>query len=391
MRSKGFLIVVSSLILISCLVFIWGCGSVSKGGITRLYLAGRGNYIYAFNVESLTIESSIYLPLANTFVHGVALSPDKRTLYALGVPNWYFGYDYHLTDPLHGNWLLYAIDLATRDLSFTYIVPADINYTWLGCYLAVTPDGQRIITASKLKPAVLSFSTSPLSFEAYTPTDGGDPSYPCGLVISADGRYAYVGNWAYNGSISSSEVYKYDIAAKTIVGTVELDPGYGIGMPSFNPAGDKLYVPSPYDSGTGKVFIIDLAPDFTLETTSIDVGNYPWGIGFSADGKKAYVTNMIDNSILVVSTEVGAYYKVLTDEAGSVPCNVVMDHARNRAYVNGREDGYITIIDTINDTVEAQIVIDSRSDQITPASVMTNSAAGPQGKNSRQSIRPMAF
>jgi YVTN family beta-propeller protein len=100
----------------------------------------------------------------------------------------------------------------------------------------------------------------------FIPVAGGSDGYsPLGMtVVSADGAYAYSTNRYLN------EVEVTDIAARTLVASIEVgSEPYGI---DFSPDGTKLYVAN---SGAQNVSVVDVAS--RTELRRVTIPPHPWG------------------------------------------------------------------------------------------------------------------
>ena len=106
--------------------------------------------------------------------------------------------------------------------------------------------------------------------------------------------------------------------------------------------------------GAGSVTRTDLNPhiNYTTHTSppavrKRSVGD-PRGIVWKADGSKAYVTGMGSNNVITIGTT-GARTVPDPIDVGEGPTGIVLDEARNRAYVLNKFDGSISTIDITTD------------------------------------------
>ncbi len=65
----------------------------------------------------------------------------------------------------------------------------------------------------------------------------------------------------------------------------------------YSPTGSFAYITNP---GNNTVSVIDTATNNV--TATVNVGNHPWGVAVSSDGKKVYVTNVFSDSVSVIDT-----------------------------------------------------------------------------------------
>ncbi|HNR53747.1 MAG TPA: hypothetical protein PKJ19_01165 [Flavobacteriales bacterium] len=106
--------------------------------------------------------------------------------------------------------------------------------------------------------------------------------------------------------------------------------------------------------GAGSVTRTDLNPHINYSTHSSppadrvrSIGD-PRGIAWKADGTKAYVTGMGSNNVITIGTT-GARTVPEPIKVGEGPTGIVIDDARNRAYVLNKFDGSISTIDITTD------------------------------------------
>ena len=106
--------------------------------------------------------------------------------------------------------------------------------------------------------------------------------------------------------------------------------------------------------GAGSVTRTDLNPHINYSTHSSppadrvrSIGD-PRGIAWKADGSKAYITGMGSNNVVTIGTT-GARTVPEPINVGEGPTGIVIDDARNRAYVLNKFDGSISTIDITTD------------------------------------------
>ena len=148
----------------------------------------------------------------------------------------------------------------------------------------------------------------------------------------------------------------------------------------INPDGTFVYTPSAQLAATGgtDVFTVKLEdqglhfhgvlgifqPDFGHSTTatvpvtvnaSIDVGDQPRGVAVSADGKRVYVVNQLDDDISVIDTATNTVVTTIT--VGDSPYGVATNPSAARAYVTNSADGTVSVINTATNTVATTITV----------------------------------
>jgi DNA-binding beta-propeller fold protein YncE len=85
--------------------------------------------------------------------------------------------------------------------------------------------------------------------------------------------------------------------------TIPMPSGGGAAQPAVTPNGKYLFVPiQGYTSYGNTVVIVDTATDSVIGQP-ITVGNYPDWISITPNGKYAYVSNGIDNTVSVIDVK----------------------------------------------------------------------------------------
>jgi len=324
MKNKTFFGLIFAVVLLFLVALMYGCATSptsppSPTLSTRLYFASLENSVGVLNLETLTTEESIVFPDATADISGVALSADKKILYA--------------TDRVNNKILSYNTETSAFDSADS---PYQVDYIF------ASHDGSKIFASMNVYAGFLSFTTSPFTFEAFVTSEVGGSTYS--YAISPDDNYVYAPNYDNNFMM------KYDVSGQSIIGTTEGHPsGIRPSVLAFHPNGQKIYFT---DDTADKVFILDTAT-FSVEGTSISVGHGPWGIDFILGGSKAYVANYNDNTVSVIQGDIEV--SVITDEANTGPAWIIADSSRNRAYMSGWTEPIISVIDTTTDTIVATI------------------------------------
>jgi DNA-binding beta-propeller fold protein YncE len=347
MKNKFFYFLLMFSMTISSFVFLFGCGNVSGGGggggssetpLTKLYIASQNNKVHVFNLETLSTEEPIVFPGSSTSIRGIAVSPDKQYLYAAD--------EY--------NSKLYKYNIATGALN-----TAEVNTALLdkfGYYLAVSPDGSRVfIGTGSDKNGIFAFTTDPFTLEACATVEIGVPTGEVcfGIAVSSDNNYAYV------ASCGGHHIFKYNVASKTIEAVLDLTSSCLPAIIAFNPAGNLLYVPIWYSEDT----VVTVNPTtLSLEAAHIHCSEAAYHIAF-VSSSKAYVANFetgaSNDHISVVDVANNTVEATIPQTNNSRTCYVVVDNSRNRAYVNHQNNGILTVIDTLTDTLSATYEIGS--------------------------------
>jgi YVTN family beta-propeller protein/cysteine-rich repeat protein len=103
--------------------------------------------------------------------------------------------------------------------------------------------------------------------------------------------------------------------------------------------------------------------------TSVPVGKAPWGVAWTPDGTRVFVTNREGQSVSVVDPL--AEDVITTIAVGKQPLGVAVHPSLPRAYVTSYDDGTVTVIDTTTFGVVGTIRVDRG-----PAGVAVHPAGG---------------
>lgn len=129
-------------------------------------------------------------------------------------------------------------------------------------------------------------------------------NHPAHVVLTSDGRYAYVTN-AGDNSVSV-----VDVAARKAMGTIPVGE-YPHGL-RVSPDGKEVYVAN---LNGGTVSVIDTAAQ--KEVAKIPVGKGPAQTGFAPDGRLAFVSLSGENKVALIDR--AARKVVKTIEVGTIP------------------------------------------------------------------------
>jgi YVTN family beta-propeller protein len=163
-------------------------------------------------------------------------------------------------------------------------------------------------------------------------------------VLMASGQYAYITNYG------NSTVSVIDTATNTITTTVKVgDRPFGVAV---NPAGTKLYVTNPY--GSNIVSVIDVAKSAVIARVPVG-GNSPHGVAVTPDGKKVYVANCESNNVSVIDTTTNTV--TTTVNVGSYPIGVTVTPDGTKIYVTNYNNNSVSLIDTTSNKVTATIPV----------------------------------
>lgn len=196
------------------------------------------------------------------------------------------------------------------DLTTNSIVGAPIVVGLAPASLAITPNGAFVYTINYVD-GNLGTGTASIIRTSDNTVVGTIPGFsgPFTIVISADGKRAYVTNFGSNNfSPQGTTVSVIDLTTNTISATIPvgLQPS-GIALTPNNRFAyvtnyNTLYLGPNFThltSGKGTVNIIDTCTNTVLCTVLV-VGSSPAAIAISSDGRRAYVTNYRSNTVSVI-------------------------------------------------------------------------------------------
>jgi YVTN family beta-propeller protein len=79
-------------------------------------------------------------------------------------------------------------------------------------------------------------------------------------------------------------------------------------------------------------------------TDTIDVGDQPFSVAFSPNGKKAYVANYLGSTVSVITVKTGE--ETDTIDVGDIPYSVAFSPNGKKAYVANYLDDTVSVIKT---------------------------------------------
>ena len=162
---------------------------------------------------------------------------------------------------------------------------------------------------------------------------------PVGVAFRPDGQYAYVVNAGQN-RVSVVNTDSQTVETHIRVGSTPQEI-------AINAAGTRAYVTN---SGDGTVSVIDLATNEQL--TTVAVGEEPNGVAVRPGDGQVYVVNsqQDDNTVSIIDTRTNRVVATLTREEdegriGLVPQKVTFSPDGRRAFVTNSLDDTVSIID----------------------------------------------
>ncbi|HEY6495393.1 MAG TPA: YncE family protein [Trebonia sp.] len=263
------------------------------------------------------------------------------------VPGFSGDQDYASTDEgiaIHGSTLYFAdtgdssiavINAATLNPKDYNPAETDIRTGTFPQDLAVTPDGSQLWVANtgpQTQPnsptSVSVIDTATKKVTATIPTEGA----PTQVAFSPDGTRAYVA--------TASGLYTFSAKTLTKAGFTS-----GLGEPhsvAVAPNG-TVYV-TDTDGNAVKV----ISPSGQV-TATIGVGQLPWDVVVSADGKTAYVANPDSDSVSVISTAANAV--TATVSVSGDPDTLGLTPDGSQLWIGQRSLANVTLLDTKTATV----------------------------------------
>jgi gliding motility-associated-like protein len=241
--------------------------TVSPDGST-VYVSCFGSYnIIVIDATTNKITGNINL---STNPEGVVVSPDGTKLYACNGTN------------------VSVINTSNQQTI------AQIPYGEYPFEIAVSPDGSKVYASDHYTDSVKVINTVTNTIESAFKSD----QVPSGLVVSPDGKRLYVAN------TYGDDIWVMNTADNSLITSIPV--GTGPWGEVLSPDGNTLYETNSGDaefSGGANSNTVSVINTTTYKTTAlIPVGRYPIGISITADGKKVYVANDIDDNVTVINT-----------------------------------------------------------------------------------------
>jgi len=161
-------------------------------------------------------------------------------------------------------------------------------------------------------------------------------SHPSHVVTSRDGRYAYITN------ADTDRVSVVDIQGKKVIAEVATG-GYPHGL-RLSPDGRELYVANVTDN---TVSIIDTQS--LKEAARVSVGKAPVQVAFTPDGKHVYVSLRDEDSVAIIDTSTRKVVKNIS--VGRNPIQLYAAAGSSKMYVanqgsDNNPDDTVSVIDT---------------------------------------------
>ncbi|MBN1139692.1 MAG: beta-propeller fold lactonase family protein [Anaerolineae bacterium] len=174
---------------------------------------------------------------------------------------------------------------------------------------------------------------------------------PFDIVISPDGRQAYVANR------STDNLLVLDLTTGQIEEVIDLYPqaAHPLGPApvrlALTPAGDRLLVINAHD---GSVIVLDTATHTVLDTVA--VGRSPEDVAISPDGSLAYVPNKHDWTVSAIDLTALEVVDTIPVPGGGGPFAVAFAPDGSRGYVAVQDDA-VHVIDPATHAISRTIPV----------------------------------
>ena len=159
------------------------------------------------------------------------------------------------------------------------------------------------------------------------------------------GPYAYFTN-SGNGTVSVIDTVTNDLTSMVKVG----NHPWGVAVSSN---GKKVYVTNVYSND---VSVIDTATN-TVKAT-MNGFNEPWGVAVSPDGKTVYVANSASNKVSVINAEANTVASTVI--VGNNPRGIAVTPDGKTVYITNQNSNTVSVIDAATNTVSATVPVGSQ-------------------------------
>lgn len=300
-----------------------------------------GRYAYVGNRSDGTASVSVIDAVTGTataintgeYSGPLVFGPDGRYAYVAN----YDGGTVSVIDPVTGT----ATSFNTGANSGNHY---DNNVTSDG--LVVSPDGRYAYVANYGAGTVSVIN--PATGTVTTIKTGAVVSGVNSLVVSPDGRYAYVANRV--DGVASVSVINPATGTATTVKTGEYSGGLVV-----SPDGRYAYVAN-YADGITSVSVINpvtgTATTINTQTGTIDPRVFSGGLVVSPDGRYAYIANYVDGSVSIINPATGTATTVDTGpiDTATFERGLVVSPDGRYAYAINHSDGTVSIINPVTGT-----------------------------------------
>lgn len=185
-------------------------------------------------------------------------------------------------------------------------------------------------------------------------TNSGEPDAAAGAAGHQDGAHGQGhgshGDAHGQGAAQPGAIWAIDTATNAVVAKVAVGahPAHVV----VSPDGRRAYVSN---GGDNTVTVVDTVGRRQLAT--IPVGRYPHGLRFSPDGKEVYVANLEGGTVSVIDT--ASQQEVAQVSAGKGPAQVGFTADGRMAFVSLSKENAVAVIDPATRQVTRRIAVGS--------------------------------
>jgi YVTN family beta-propeller protein len=198
---------------------------------------------------------------------------------------------------------------------------------------------------------------------------------PYGLAASPNGQFLL----ASNDGQSTQSLEVVDAATGTVIQTIPYTGNEALSFGIvFSPDGSKAYVSA---GGNNKIRVYSIVGETLTEQAPIvlppgpirpffgDQAPYPDGLALSANGSLLYVANNLGDSVSIVSTATGA--TLVTTPVGHNPYTVALSGDGKTAYVSNWGANTVSAVDATTGAPQGTIVVGTH-----PSAMILDQASG---------------
>jgi len=215
--------------------------------------------------------------------------------------------------------------------------------SYIVCDIALGMSGSRLYCAlgSGGDPVVGVIDTTSNSFLQTIPLPrlkDGSIGQPWGICTHKNGQRAYVAL----GTATGGEVVFINTLSNSVQGTVTVGQNpFGLDV---TPDGKKLYVAN---QNSANVSVVDTTT--SQVTGTVGVGFSPTRVAITPDGSRAFVTNKGSNSVTVIDTMTNS--AITTLPVGQEPVGIAISRDGKTAYVTNTKSDDVSMIDVMSNAV----------------------------------------
>src|SRR5260221_12501797 len=176
------------------------------------------------------------------------------------------------------------------------------------------------------------------------PLPGG--TLPYGIAVSQDGTRAYVTSFVRSGGA----VLALDVPNRKVIGTVAI--GNFPAQVAYSPDESQVWATAFFDDS---VYVIDTLTN-TLSTRVTGLFN-AWGIAFSPNGTRAYVTGATDSAGTLYVIDTAAYKVIATVGVGNRPRWARVSNTGRHVFEVNHNSNFVSQVDPRTNKLIRNIVV----------------------------------